>query len=225
MTPNQFEKIKRQYNSTLKLNNNLLSKTQVIQTELPKIINYLKKEENTDFEKCLHNELYQEIKQFEMTVPKLYLKWCTNYLDSDYKKRTRLLNRVKNMINKKCIFLTFTFTDESLASSTSDDRRRYVRRYLNMFSDVYVANIDFGDPIKYTGREHYHAIIQANSVDYSKWKYGSINGEIVYASSKSPEKLSLYINKLTNHAIKDSTTRQHLIYSKNKGDLNLNENC
>lgn len=136
----------------------------------------------------------------------------------------RLKNRIFDMIYKNdCLFLTLTFSDVSLERTSADFRRIAVRRFLNSLNVPYVANIDFG---KKNGREHYHAVVETGRIDYSKWKYGAINGlkirnDIKYdengvMTSESVEKISRYVAKLTNHAIKETTKRSVIIYSRNK---------
>lgn len=123
----------------------------------------------------------------------------------------RLKKRIASMLkNGECLFLTLTFTDEVLAKTTEDTRRQFVRRYLKSFGVPYVANIDYG---KKNGREHYHAVIQTPHVDYSAYTYGAINGEKIH-SVDDYVKLSKYVAKLTNHAIKQTNKRQVIIYSK-----------
>ena len=110
----------------------------------------------------------------------------------------------------ECLFLTLTFTDATLGKTTEDTRRQAVRRYLKSFGVPYVANIDYG---KKNGREHYHAVIQTDHVDYAAYTYGAINGERI-RSAEDYVKLSKYVAKLTNHAIKQTNKRQVIIYSK-----------
>ena len=123
----------------------------------------------------------------------------------------RLKMRIASMLEScECLFLTLTFTDETLGKTTEDTRRQAVRRYLKSFGVPYVANIDYG---KKNGREHYHAVIQTDHVDYSAYTYGAINGEKIH-SAEDYVKLSKYVAKLTNHAIKQTNKRQVIIYSK-----------
>ena len=130
---------------------------------------------------------------------------------ASYARVKRLKSRIASMLESgQCLFLTLTFTNETLAKTTEDTRRQFVRRYLKSFDVPYVANIDYG---KKNGREHYHAVIQCESVDYSKYTYGAINGERI-RSADDYVKLSKYVAKLTNHAIKETNKRQVIIYSK-----------
>lgn len=130
---------------------------------------------------------------------------------ASYARIQRLKRRIAAMLkNGECLFLTLTFTDEVLRNTTEDTRRQIVRRYLKSFGVPYVANIDYG---KKNGREHYHAVIQTDYVDYSAYTYGAINGEKIH-SAEDYVKLSKYVAKLTNHAIKQTNKRQVIIYSK-----------
>lgn len=131
--------------------------------------------------------------------------------NASYRRVQRLKRRIASMLkNGECLFLTLTFTDEVLRKTTEDTRRQAVRRYLKSFGFPYVANIDYG---KKNGREHYHAVIQTEHVDYSAYTYGAINGEKIH-SAEDYVKLSKYVAKLTNHAIKQTNKRQVIIYSK-----------
>ncbi len=128
-----------------------------------------------------------------------------------YSRVKRLKKKIAKMLESgNCIFLTFTFTDEVLAKTNEDTRRQKVRRYLSSYNCEYVANIDFG---KKNGREHYHALIQCNNVDYNAFDYGALNGERV-RSTNDFVKLAKYISKLTNHAIKDTAKGSRIIYNR-----------
>lgn len=97
-------------------------------------------------------------------------------------------------------------------STSEETRRKYVRRFLKENCICYVANKDFGAR---NGREHYHAVVLLKSkINYSKWNYGSINGQKIRLNGTSDVRLSKYIAKLTNHAIKETCKRNALIYSR-----------
>lgn len=132
---------------------------------------------------------------------------------AEFKRATRLNSRIAVFMRLGiCIFLTLTFTDDVLNKTSVKTRRKYVTRYLKSQSTRYVGNIDFGSK---NGREHYHAIVLADKVDYSGWhRYGAINGKQIKSTS-SPKALARYISKLTNHAIKETATGHRIIYSKN----------
>lgn len=123
----------------------------------------------------------------------------------------RLKKRIANMLDEGgCIFVTLTFNDNALTSTSESIRRKGVVEYLKSCSHRYVANIDYG---KNNGREHYHAIVLSNSISLQKWRrFGNINVERIRKSNATA--LSKYISKLTNHAIKETTKRNAIIYSR-----------
>ena len=135
---------------------------------------------------------------------------------SSYKRRIRLYERIESMLkSSKCLFLTLTFTDSVLDTTTEETRRKYVRRFLKSFNTQYVANIDYG---LQNEREHYHCVIAIDRIEYSKWKYGNIDFERIRLSKRDVETsskcLSKYIVKLTNHALKDTNKTCYVIYSR-----------
>lgn len=152
---------------------------------------------------CNENGLLKEFKE------------CLKINDASYKRTKRLKERIESMlVNGNCLFLTLTFNDYTLSTTTPKERRVAVSRYLKSFDCKYVANIDFGAK---NHREHYHAVINCDRVDYSTWnKYGNINGERIRNKDIKSDKTKLakYICKLSNHAIKETTKRSSLIYSR-----------
>lgn len=126
-----------------------------------------------------------------------------------YQKKKRLQERIKGMLEKPCIFATFTFTDHYLNSLDHKYLKKYLTAVLRKMSDCYIANEDYG---KKHGRLHYHAIIQAEFVDSTLWTYGACNVQKI--NIKDPIKLGTYITKLSNHAIKTTNKRSVMIYSK-----------
>ena len=131
-----------------------------------------------------------------------------------WKRDKRLKDRTKSIISKgPSTFLTLTFTDSTLESTSPETRRRYVTRYLKTNCNYYVANIDFGGK---NGREHYHAVVSGQDLNYTDWhQYWAIKGEKIRLQDETDTKLGKYLSKLTNHAIKKTTKRQALIYSRN----------
>lgn len=128
------------------------------------------------------------------------------------KKICRLKKRIKNMLDSgNCSFVTLTFNDETLYSTTPEQRRSFAVRFLKGTGVPYVANIDYGD---LNGREHYHCVIQSIKVNFRDWhKFGGIKGKKVITENNESA-ISKYVCKLTNHAIKESTKRQAIIYSR-----------
>lgn len=140
---------------------------------------------------------------------------------SNKDRKERLKKRVFSLIESgKAQFLTLTFSPSFLERETSEEtRRRYIRRFLKEQCSGYVANIDFGED---NDREHYHAVVvpRADRIDYQPYVDFFDNSRI-YAQNiplvnteKSRDCLALYINKLTNHALKDNGHYQRLIFSR-----------
>lgn len=141
-------------------------------------------------------------------------KECERINHAHFKRVKRLKDRVTIMItNGDCIFLTLTFTDESLQKTQESYRRKAVQRFLNKLNCSYIANKDFG---KKKGREHYHALVQIDFVNYSMWKLGAINGQKIRNNTDDVKRIAKYIAKLTNHAIKATTKRSVIMYSREK---------
>lgn len=135
--------------------------------------------------------------------------------NASYQRTKRLNSKIRFILqnNDKVSFLTMTFNDSILASTSAETRRKYIIRFLKSFNVPYVANIDYG--LK-NEREHYHAVIA--TADVSRHAYNkfvpdsSINFKLIY--NNNSKALAKYINKLTNHAIKNTTKSCRVIYSR-----------
>lgn len=134
-----------------------------------------------------------------------------------YQRTKRLRSRIRHLLELgNCLFLTYTFTDETFSKTNQETRKKYVKRHLNEFCPGgFVANIDYG---KLNEREHYHALVLADKVDGATWKYGNLDFERLRLKGEQYDKtltrIPKYINKLTNHAIKETTKQCRIIYSK-----------
>lgn len=128
-----------------------------------------------------------------------------------YERVHRLKFYISRMLQLgDCLFLTFTFNDKCLNSTSASTRKTYVQRYLKNLNTLYVANIDFGKKNK---REHFHAVVLKDKVDFKQWVNGNLDGERVRSTSDFG-KIAQYVAKLTNHAIKETTKRCSMIYSR-----------
>lgn len=130
-----------------------------------------------------------------------------------YKRKNRVRDKVEGLFQTgEVLFLTLTFTDKVLASTSVETRRRYVARYLKSQCPIYVANIDFG---RQNEREHYHALV-VGKIDYKPWhRYGAVKGKRAGKTDGDCEALSRYVAKLSNHAMKDTANKGvRLIYSR-----------
>lgn len=127
-------------------------------------------------------------------------------------RKERLKRAISEMFNLGTnIFVTLTFRDDVLDSTSEETRRRYVTRALKKMSSVYVANIDYGET---TEREHYHAIVVSDKIDFTLWDYGFIFAEKCTLTDASSAALAGYVDKFVNHALKEGTRRRNVIYSK-----------
>ena len=139
--------------------------------------------------------------------------------ESNKARKLRLSKRVsKIVLSKKAQFLTLTFAPSYFERvPNAETRRTYIRRFLKEQCSDYVANIDFGED---NGREHYHAIVIPKNefIDYQPYcdtfEKSRIYAEHVKVNGKSVDNISKYINKLTNHALKENGQYKRLIYSR-----------
>lgn len=141
-----------------------------------------------------------------------YFKECVRMSNSSYQRIKRLKTRIKTLLNGGCcVFLTLTFNDLTLKSTTAGDRKKLVKDFLLACGGAFIGNIDYG---KKNDREHYHAVVCCDSVNYNEWhKNGAIKGEKITLRSKTEVKLARYIDKLALHSIKDTTFKNRLLYS------------
>lgn len=152
-------------------------------------------------------DFYYYVKKY----PRL-IKICEKLYISHKGKVRRVRTRAYRMLFnddgslKQCLFLTLTFRDDVLASTSQKTRRTYVSRFLKEQTRDYVANIDFGD---LRGREHYHSLYGSEFIVPTDWQYGTCHLEKVRSN---PDKIAQYINKITYHSTKDSAG--FLIYSR-----------
>lgn len=163
---------------------------------------------------------YEKFKDIDIGLSGYQKKCCRQLFDSRRAKVSRLKKRIEDIVlNHDAIWLTLTFTDSVLLSTSASTRRVYIRRWLKSLNvPFFIARKDFGDKEKNPNskeREHYHAIIQASKIDFTSYPYGIINGSRVRKSEKSVGRLAQYINKLSYHFFKPSSSRDTLIYSRN----------
>ena len=150
---------------------------------------------------------------------------ATRVNNASYKRQNRLQQKALEIIKSdSAIFLTLTFNDKVFEKMNSLSRKRTITRFLKKTCNKYIANIDFG---KKNEREHYHALVEPkdiidNKVYYKMFYNSSIDFERIKITSKkncdiesTSKKVSKYVSKLTNHAIKETTQQNRIIYSKN----------
>lgn len=218
-------------------------KAQILRSDLCQQVNQIEKAIYADFVlnssgEILHTKIdydtAQDLRCFLLQQDEKAYNEAKKINKARYKRVTRLKFRLADIITEceKPVFLTLTFSDETLEKTSAGTRRQYVRKYLASYGVPYVANIDFG---AINGREHYHAVIGC-PVDLKTWqdKCGFALAEEIkpnrwnkiprrYADLPPEEqaermhfdtlsRLSKYVAKLTNHAIKETTKRSAVIY-------------
>lgn len=137
-------------------------------------------------------------------------------LNARYSKVGRIKRRLIYLLtfSKYIWFCTFTF-DNYYIDKCTRTKRDLIKKCIDTHDFKFILNIDYG---KTTEREHYHCIIGTNEdIDLNKFIQDNypcfclaINCKTNYADFN---KLSKYINKLTNHCIKASTKRQRILYN------------
>lgn len=139
-------------------------------------------------------------------------------INARYCKSSRIKKRLVYLITHfdYLFFCTFTF-DDLLLSKCDRTKRDYIKYTLNNFSsDIhYILNVDYG---KKNEREHYHCIVATNfNLDlrkYLKENYRCFTScDRIGTSSNDIKRLSKYINKLTNHCIKNTTKNKRIVYN------------
>ena len=162
------------------------------------------------------------------------LRACDLINDAYYHRLGRLQNRVERMCNIGCCFLTLTFDEVQLGIHSPEILRKRVQQYLNGFDVPYIANVDYG---ALNGRLHYHAVICAplEQLSLEPWKrgycyYEEVGSNRVFRVDKgiyersrkrrddTPEdngaRTSRYMNKLTNHALKETARGSNIMYCR-----------
>lgn len=143
---------------------------------------------------------------------------CRKITKARFERVKRCKFRIKGIVfGGYAFFLTLTFNNEILASTSQETRRRYVSRILKRYCSKYVANIDFGSK---NGREHYHAIVECDKESAkmlkNAWfrKCGFADFRKIGSKQDDLAKTTKYINKLNAHCFKDSVHMHRLIYSR-----------
>lgn len=160
---------------------------------------------------CFKNGLQPifEDKQFE------------SLLSARYQKCSRIKQHFLYLFHrfKYLYFITYTFDDDHL-KLCDRSRKDLIKKSIRSFSsDIeFILNVDYG---KKNERLHYHCIVATNDssdfFSHTKSTYPCFTWiELIDFSNSSLTKISKYINKLSNHAIK-STTRNSRIYFSFKG--------
>ena len=134
-------------------------------------------------------------------------KECERIINADYKRVKRVRKRIAKIINSdNPVFITLTISNEYYFRIDKKTFRRYATRLLSGFDD-FVGNEDYGEE---NGRFHLHFV--ACGFSSINWVYGFF--EIKPIINKNDVSLAKYINKITNHSLKETCKRTSLIYKR-----------
>lgn len=138
-------------------------------------------------------------------------------LNARYHKNDRIRQRLVYLCcrYKYIWFCTFTF-DNRYINKSMRTKRDIIKSVINDLDFKYILNVDYG---KNTQREHYHCILATNiDIDlndyFQSYYMGGFSFSIQCKSGLDDiRRLSKYINKLVNHCIKATTTKQRIVYN------------
>lgn len=140
------------------------------------------------------------------------------------RKKQRYIKKICEILKQEnAIFLTMSFNDTTLNRTTKETRKRYIKNFLRNETALYIANIDYGT---LNNREHYHAIVKANTlnnclpiyyniinkVNLKAYKYGEINAKFIKINKDADLKETA--KRLYNHSIKETTRNNKIIVSR-----------
>lgn len=158
--------------------------------------------------------LYNHLKRNGLVLEKN--KKYESILCSRYNKISRIKRRLIYLLTNfdYIWFITFTF-DDYYINKCDRTKRDLIKSSLFGYDFKYILNVDYGSK---TEREHYHCILATNYNfnldDHIKNVYPCFSSSILCNSSLNDYKrLSKYINKLTNHCIKDTTKNKRIYFN------------
>lgn len=158
-----------------------------------------------EYEKLLFKD-YSEIVLYNEYKKENIEKMCHQFSENRNKKTRRYAKKIEKMIkNQKCIFGTLTINDNYINDKEETFRKRLQRFFKNL-NCKYICNIDYGWENE---RKHYHFIANVEFVPKDLWKYGFAYYEKI--TNKKEYALSDYINKMSNHATKETTKNRRVM--------------
>lgn len=139
---------------------------------------------------------------------------CRSIAVSKCRQKRSIEQRFEKVVLKgQAVFVTLTFKPSVLESTSEETRAKYVKRFLKECCVSYVANVDYGDENE---REHYHGLVMPldGLKSLKEWSYGWYKFKKVGTSDKDRLKVSKYVAKLSNHALKNKGWKPRIIYSR-----------
>lgn len=174
--------------------------------------------DNTLMNELVDYNIYRKTCFKNGIIPIFEDKKMESLLSSRYQKCSRIKKHLIYLVLRYeyLYFVTFTFDDEHL-NLCDRSRKDLIKKSLYSFDSniKFILNIDYG---KNTERLHYHCIVATNDCGdffhHLKLYYPCFTWiERLYISNDGLKRLPKYINKLSNHAIKDSTRKSRVIYN------------
>ncbi|MEM4395820.1 MAG: hypothetical protein QXW48_04495 [Thermoplasmata archaeon] len=119
-----------------------------------------------------------------------------------YKYMSRIYKHVEKILNNEnAYFVTLTYSEKYINQGCQENAKKWAKKYMSH----YIGNDDYGSQ---GGRYHHHIFgnLLDNKMDLVKsWKYGSINVRKRYDYNNKA--IGKYIQRLKNHAVKDSAVK------------------
>ena len=190
-----------------------------------------KSTDDFNLDNCRIISVYEEIQDFYDYIQELSEMYCCSFMEilknnsaCNYQKYKRLKNRLEKMFDTDMdylvLFCTFTLNDDHINNDITY-LRKSLTRYLKAHFSSYVANEDYGSQYE---RLHFHAVclcpVVPGCFDEEKF-FKNLAEDYLFGFTKfekitvkNTSALSLYINKLVNHAKKLTNKRKVIIYSR-----------
>ena len=122
-----------------------------------------------------------------------------SYKSSWKNMKQRLYNRVYAMLNYNAYFITLTYKGDT---PNEKEAIKHMRKWSKLNCDLFISNIDYGSK---NNRIHIHSVCVPKHTLNKTWKYGAINIKKLPNNKIDARRTVLYITKLINHSIKEST--------------------
>lgn len=137
-------------------------------------------------------------------------------LSARYMKISRIHKRFVYLLTRSSYvwFCTFTFSNDYIDKSDRT-KRDLIKSVIKTHDFLYIVNVDYG---KKNEREHYHCIL-GTDIDFDVNQFIQAHYPCFCLAIQCKKglndykRLSKYINKLTNHCIKDTTKNKRMLYN------------
>jgi hypothetical protein len=115
--------------------------------------------------------------------------------------KQRLYERVYEIQKENGYFVTLTYKG---LEPSEHEVYNHMKTWCRKNCDLYLGNIDYGEKKE---RIHIHVACVPNKTLNKTWKYGAINIIKIKKGKSDGRKVSNYITKIVNHAVKKTTSR------------------